>query len=762
MMARQEYVVKFKAVFGQGFRQPTSSRGFVTSSAPATVDYHAPHPPAVVSIKRVRSYERAPTRFPGIRFCLLVALSIFFACLMSRSSAALTLEQADGIEKPVSLSGHLAIFHDSSGALTIDDMVSGRDHIQFRPIPSMLTEGYLRGAIWVRFSLTAASASKQWMLQVERPLIEQVTLYAPDGTGHYAVLPPGRISSRKADGADAYPTIFPIPVSPVSTEYYLRLQSSTSITSALNIWQSQAYDGYRRLDDWIMAMVVGAIFVMTVTNLLYAVWLREQLYVIYTWLLVQSGLISLFHMGYASEVLQFLDPTSIHRSWGIIVCLYSIAMMLFLDRLFEFRRHWFWAAAISQGVILLNGIALVFAIVGRYGDVGFFVSRLQQLSLIFIAAFVLYLLIARRQYQYVLSAVAFLCVIAVLLVMQMMYTGANPFLLDTSLSRLLAGGTVIHLILLSAAVAQRARLAEHSLRAAKDRVIAISQAAERDLTIKVRERTAELAESNASLKAEMDRRHQLETMLRQSLNSVNDALAQQQDFVAMVSHEFRAPLAVIAATADNLRSSVADGSENTNLRIDRIGRTVKRMSMLIENILAGDRLTAGPASFARMEVFDLNEVLHTAKAGLDDDAGRRVDFIHCGAAMVKGDRILLEVVVQNLIQNALKYSAATEPVTVQLSTDRGVAFVNVVDRGSGVAPRDRELIFMKYYRAAGQGMKGTGLGLYISREIAQQSGGDLVLAASDATGSTFCFSLPTEGSPSRLNDLNRDAVQAQS
>lgn len=759
-MARQRCTVIIKEIFSQGISEPASTEGFVVPNEPATADYSPSRPPAA-PFERLRGYERASLRFSGTRFCLLVALSIFFACLASRSTSALMLEQADGIESPVSLSGHLAVFHDSSGALTIDDVVSVRDQVQFRSVPSMLTEGYLRGAIWVRFSLSAATSSTQWMLQLERPLIEQVTLYVPDGTGHYAGSPPGRVSSRKGDGTDAYPTIFPIPVSPIPTEYYLRLQSSTSITGALNIWQSQAYDGYRRLDDWIMAMVVGAIFVMILTNLLYAAWLREQLYIIYTWLLLQSGLISLFHMGYASEVLQFLDPASIHRSWGIIVCLYSISMMLFLDRLFEFRRHWLWAAAISQGVILLNGVALVFAVMGRYGDVGFFVSRLQQLSLIFVAAFVLYLLIVRRQHQYVLSAIAFLSVIGVLLVMQMMYTGANPFLLDSSLSRLLAAGTVIHLILLSAAVAQRARLAEHSLGAAKDRVIAISQAAERDLTIKVRERTAELAESNASLKAEMDRRRRLETMLRQSLDSVNDALARQQDFVAMVSHEFRAPLAVIASTADNLRYSVSEGPDKFDLRIDRIGRTVKRMSMLIENILAGDRLNAGPGSFAKVEAFDLNEVLHTTKAGLNDDAGRRVNFIHCGAAVIKGDRILLEVVVQNLIQNALKYSAGTDSVTVQLSIDQGVAFVNVIDQGNGVAPSERELIFMKHYRAAGQSVKGSGLGLYISREIARQSGGDLILAASDATGSTFCLSLPIEGSPFRLNNLNRDAVQAQ-
>ncbi|WP_245314597.1 ATP-binding protein [Labrys sp. WJW] len=298
------------------------------------------------------------------------------------------------------------------------------------------------------------------------------------------------------------------------------------------------------------------------------------------------------------------------------------------------------------------------------------------------------------------------------------------------------------LLLLSDRVATQ--LAERRLRAEQDRDIARSRAAERELTIKVRERTAELAESNASLNAEMERRHLLEAKLRQSLDSVNDALVQQQDFVAMLSHEFRSPLAIIAIAADNLMASVGEGADNIRLRIDKIGRTVKRMSMLIENVLAGDRLNARQAPFVKAEVFDLNEILHTVRAGLDDNATRRVNFIHGDAAMVRGDRVLLEVVVQNLVQNALKYSAVSNPVTVQLSIAQGIASINVIDQGVGVEPSDRDFIFMKYYRGRGKSVAGSGLGLYISREIAQQNGGDLILAASDATGSTFCFSLPIE------------------
>ena len=304
----------------------------------------------------------------------------------------------------------------------------------------------------------------------------------------------------------------------------------------------------------------------------------------------------------------------------------------------------------------------------------------------------------------------------------------------------LVAGFGLALILLCGRIA--AQLGERRLRAEQDRVLAISKAAERDLTIKVRERTAELAESNASLEQEVDRRHGLETKLRQSLDSVNDALVQQRDFLALVTHEFRGPLAVIATAADNLALSAAGSADDVQLRAIRIRRTVNRMSMLIENVLAGDRLDAAEKPFAVVEAFDLNEILRLAQAALDDDAVSRVTFIPGDEALVSGDRYLLEIALQNLTQNALKYSPPTSPVTVQLSIDAATAFVTVTDRGTGVPPDAHAFIFLKYYRANGQRVNGSGLGLYISREIARQHGGELTLVASDTTGSTFRLSLP--------------------
>lgn len=218
---------------------------------------------------------------------------------------------------------------------------------------------------------------------------------------------------------------------------------------------------------------------------------------------------------------------------------------------------------------------------------------------------------------------------------------------------------------------------------------------------------------------------------------------QQQNFVALVTHEFRAPLGVIAAAAHNLSLSPDASADEIRLRTGRIQQTVRRMSMLIDNIFAGDRFDTWQAPVAARASFDLNDLLRHIEAGYDSDTAGRLGFSYGDAAPVKGDRGLLEIAIQNVIQNALKYSAAASPVMVQLTTEPGSAGVVVADQGPGIPADDHERIFLKYYRVAGQPPNGSGLGLYVSRAVARQHGGDLTLAASGPGGSTFRLSLPS-------------------
>ena len=163
-----------------------------------------------------RSMNSLRTHFLGVWVHLVTGLLILFCCFSAQASWARTLKPTDGLETPVSLSGDLAVFHDPSGALTIDDIVSKGANIQFEPIPSMLTEGYRKGAVWVRFSLAAPASSNKWLLEIERPLIEHIALYVSDRSGRFAIPHPSYPGAGGVQDARAYPALFPVSVS--STE----------------------------------------------------------------------------------------------------------------------------------------------------------------------------------------------------------------------------------------------------------------------------------------------------------------------------------------------------------------------------------------------------------------------------------------------------------------------------------------------------------------------------------------------------------------
>jgi signal transduction histidine kinase len=100
-------------------------------------------------------------------------------------------------------------------------------------------------------------------------------------------------------------------------------------------------------------------------------------------------------------------------------------------------------------------------------------------------------------------------------------------------------------------------------------------------------------------------------------------------------------------------------------------------------------------------------------------------------------------VIQNLVDNAVKYSSAGDRVRVRASTDDGHVLIDVVDEGPGIAPEDHELIFQKFGRSSGGSTKpGTGLGLFIARSIAEAHGGSLGVQSVPQHGSVFRLELP--------------------
>jgi signal transduction histidine kinase len=231
---------------------------------------------------------------------------------------------------------------------------------------------------------------------------------------------------------------------------------------------------------------------------------------------------------------------------------------------------------------------------------------------------------------------------------------------------------------------------------------------------------------------------------RSTADELRRLSALRADFVSLVSHELRSPMAAVIGAARTLQGRWRELTpEQRQSFLQLIGDETSRLATLIDDVLDTSRIEAGTFSFTFTDV-DLAELLRdvVAAAELAQD---EVELTANVASLprVRGDRERLRQVIQNLVDNAVKYSSAGGRVHVSATTDDGHVLIDVTDEGPGIALEDQQLIFEKFGRSSGGTAKpGTGLGLFIARSIAEAHGGSLDVESVPARGSVFRLELP--------------------
>ena len=221
---------------------------------------------------------------------------------------------------------------------------------------------------------------------------------------------------------------------------------------------------------------------------------------------------------------------------------------------------------------------------------------------------------------------------------------------------------------------------------------------------------------------------------------------EKNDFVATVSHELRTPMAAVYGAAETLRSRPDLPADQARRLVEMIATQAARLTQITEEVLLTTQLDRGeiaighePVDIARLAI----ETVETMREQLGESAPLEVDVEpDVGAASGDADRI--QQVLVNLLDNAVKYGGGG-PVRVRVDALNGFVRVSVADSGPGVAPAEQPRIFEKFYRSDPQlthAPGGTGLGLYISRELVVRMGGRLVVQSEPGAGATFTVELP--------------------
>jgi signal transduction histidine kinase len=218
------------------------------------------------------------------------------------------------------------------------------------------------------------------------------------------------------------------------------------------------------------------------------------------------------------------------------------------------------------------------------------------------------------------------------------------------------------------------------------------------------------------------------------------------DFVSLVSHELRSPMAAVIGAArtlqDRWRMLTAEQRESF---LALIGDETSRLAELVGDVLDTSRIEAGTFSY-RFEQVDLRRVVDEAieAAVLAQQEVPVIALVRGTLPAIRGDHARLRQVLGNLIENAVKYSPEGGEVRVSAGAANGEVRIAVRDVGPGI-PRDQQgRIFEKFGRADVEGgsKPGTGLGLFIARSIAEAHGGSLDVSSGTDRGSTFTLTLP--------------------
>ncbi len=233
--------------------------------------------------------------------------------------------------------------------------------------------------------------------------------------------------------------------------------------------------------------------------------------------------------------------------------------------------------------------------------------------------------------------------------------------------------------------------------------------------------------------------------LKRACDEAEQALSARDEFLSIASHELRTPLTTLQLRLQSLREDLtANGTVPVKRKVDSSLRQGNRLMALIDSLFDVSRIRSRRLTLSR-ERFDLVEAASELIERFSEAAqlaGVRLELHADHDVIGVWDRLRVEQIIQNLLNNAIKY-APSAPVEVTIGVREGNATITVRDHGPGIALADRERIFGPFERAvSARNYGGLGLGLYIARENAAAHGGTICVTSDPAEGATFIVELP--------------------
>ena len=263
---------------------------------------------------------------------------------------------------------------------------------------------------------------------------------------------------------------------------------------------------------------------------------------------------------------------------------------------------------------------------------------------------------------------------------------------------------------------------------------------------KITERTQELNEKVKLLKKEISKRKIAENKIKESLKEERELNELKTKFLSLVSHEFKTPLSgILTSVILAGKYTKTEQQDKREKHLNIIQNKVKYLNNILNDFLSIERLETGKVNYI-FNTFPLskviNEVVYNANMLLKE--GQKINYPqNIDDIVIEFDEKILELVLSNLLHNALKYSPENTLIDFEVIQNEKSLIIKVKDQGYGIPEKEQKFIFNRYFRAENALLhQGTGIGLNIAKTHLENLGGNITFTSEEKIGSIFTVQLP--------------------
>lgn len=271
-----------------------------------------------------------------------------------------------------------------------------------------------------------------------------------------------------------------------------------------------------------------------------------------------------------------------------------------------------------------------------------------------------------------------------------------------------------------------------------------------ELENKIKIRTKELERTVIDLKEEISLRVDAEKKAKKALQKEKELSDLKTKFLSLVSHEFKTPLSsILTSTALLSKYTLTEQQEKRDKHITTIKSKVKYLDNILNDFLSVERLESGKVNYKviRFPLSKLvNEVIYNSNMLLK--TGQQILYpSNIDEITIEFDEKILELILSNLIHNAIKYSPEDSIIDIQVNKDKEYIKISVLDKGMGIPKKEQRFVFDRYFRATNALLtQGTGIGLNIVKGHIENLGGDITFKSIEGEGSKFIIGIPLKNS----------------